>query len=119
MKKICILFMAVAFLTATAVDAQPTTVKRTKKEVKKEASKMERKKDEAPNKMVKGSDGKIKRTEAMKDAPTVKVKATGGKLKKDGMHDKRFKENKVAPAVKHLKKNGTPDKRYKENKDAK
>ena len=119
MKKICILFMAVAFLTATAVDAQPTTVKRTKKEVKKEASKIERKKDEAPNKMVKGSDGKIKRTEAMKDAPPARMEARGGKLKKDGTPDKRFKENRVAPAVKHLKKDGTPDKRYKENKNAK
>ncbi len=36
-------------------------------------------------------------------------------VKKDGTPDKRYKENKVQPAVK-TKKDGTPDKRYKENK---
>ena len=35
MKKICILFMAVAFLTATAVNAQTSTAEKTKKDVKK------------------------------------------------------------------------------------
>lgn len=38
-------------------------------------------------------------------------------VKKDGTPDKRYKENKTAPATtQHLKKDGTPDKRYKENK---
>ena len=46
------------------------------------------------------------------------AKAKTEHVKKDGTPDKRFKENKTAPAakVKHLKKDGTPDKRFKENK---
>lgn len=49
-------------------------------------------------------------------------KAEGGKLKKDGTPDMRYKDNKAAKEEPKpsgpLKKDGTPDKRYKANKDA-
>jgi len=42
---------------------------------------------------------------------------TGGKMKKDGTPDMRYKENKEKKAG-PMKKDGTPDMRYKANKDA-
>ena len=41
----------------------------------------------------------------------------GGKMKKDGTPDKRYKENKETKAAGPMKKDGTPDMRYKANKD--
>ncbi|MDR3652898.1 MAG: hypothetical protein P4L34_08000 [Paludibacter sp.] len=116
MKKFWTVFMAALFLTATAVVAQTPTVETTKKKVRTEASKIDKKKTEA----------------------VTKVNAAGDKLKKDGTVDKRFKENKTAvdngvkkadakkadavskvnAAGDKLKKDGTVDKRFKENKAA-
>jgi hypothetical protein len=83
------------------------------------------KKDKAP---AKKADAPKKEAPAKKaDAPKKEAPAAadkpaadkGGKMKKDGTPDKRFKENKEAkPAAGPTKKDGTPDMRYKANKDA-
>jgi len=120
MKKAFSLLMAAMFVFATSLSAQ-TPAAPAKKEVKKEMKK-------ADKEMKKG-EKMGKNMTPPPPPPPVKVKkdakapvaaqAPAQHLKKDGTPDKRFKENKVAPAPKHLKKDGTPDKRFKENKDKK
>jgi hypothetical protein len=121
MKKAFSLLMAAMFVFATSLSAQ-TPAAPAKKEVKKEMKKgdKEMKKGEKMGKNMTPPPpppppGKVK-----KDAKApAAAQAPAQHLKKDGTPDKRFKENKVAPASKHLKKDGTPDKRFKENKDKK
>jgi hypothetical protein len=120
MKKAFSLLMAAMFVFATSLSAQ-TPAAPAKKEVKKEMKKADKemKKGEKMGKNMTPPPppppGKVK-----KDAKApVAAQAPAQHLKKDGTPDKRFKENKVAPAPKHLKKDGTPDKRFKENKDKK
>ena len=105
MKKIIAMFTVLAFMLNVAV-AQEATKKNEKAENKVEKPK------------------KVEKAEVAEPAkPDMQQsKSEGGKLKKDGTPDKRYKENKEAKTEAKpagpLKKDGTPDMRHKANKEA-
>ena len=97
MKKLIFLLMAVVIGNTTF--AQGKADKKAKPATEKASAKADKK-----------ADGK--------DVQKADAGKTGGKMKKDGTPDMRYKENKEKKAAGPMKKDGTPDMRYKANKDA-